>query len=58
MTTRGVRMTEGYAAWLDRFAKSERMSVATLIDRALAAYAEAFILGIAPGACSMTCLIL
>jgi hypothetical protein len=40
MTTRGLRMSGSYAAWLDRFAKSERMSVATLIDRGMAAYAE------------------
>jgi hypothetical protein len=40
MTTRGLRMTQSYAEWLDRLASSERMSVATLIDRAVAAYAK------------------
>jgi hypothetical protein len=40
MLAKGVRMTEEYAAWLDRLASMERMSVATLIDRALTAYAK------------------
>jgi hypothetical protein len=40
MTTRGLRMTEEYAKWIDEFASSERMGVATLIDRAVAAYAK------------------
>jgi hypothetical protein len=40
MTTRGLRMTEAYAEWIDRLASSERMGVATLIDRAVAAYAK------------------
>jgi hypothetical protein len=40
MTTRGLRMTEAYAEWIDQFAAAERMGVATLIDRAVAAYAK------------------
>jgi hypothetical protein len=40
MLTRGLRMTGGYSEWLERFAKSKRMSVATLLDIAAAAYAE------------------
>jgi hypothetical protein len=40
MTTRGLRMTVAYAEWIDEFAASERMGVATLIDRAVAAYAK------------------
>jgi hypothetical protein len=40
MTTRGLRMTEAYAEWIDQFAAVERMGVATLIDRAVAAYAK------------------
>jgi hypothetical protein len=40
MTTRGVRMTKVYATWLDRLATSERIRVASLIDRAVAAYAK------------------
>jgi hypothetical protein len=39
-TTRGLRMKEEYAKWIDEFAASERMGVATLIDRAVAAYAK------------------
>jgi hypothetical protein len=40
MTTRGLRMTSEYAKWIDEFATSERMGVATLIDRAVADYAK------------------
>jgi hypothetical protein len=40
MTTRGVRMTAKYGAWIDKLAASERISVASLIDRALANYAK------------------
>jgi hypothetical protein len=40
MTTRGLRMTEDYAAWLDSLADQERMGVSTLVDRAVAAYAK------------------
>jgi len=38
--THGLRMTETYSEWLVRFAKSQRTSVASLIDRSLAAEAE------------------
>ncbi len=40
MLTKGFRMTAEYAEWLDRLAKSERMPIATLIDRTLADYAK------------------
>jgi hypothetical protein len=40
MTTRGFRMTAEYAEWIGEFAASERMGVATLIDRAMADYAK------------------
>jgi len=40
MTTKGFRMTAAYAKWLDRLAKAERMSIATLIDRTLADHAK------------------
>ena len=40
MLAKGVRMTREYSDWLDRLASHERMSVSTLIDRALAAYAK------------------
>jgi hypothetical protein len=40
MTTRGFRMSHAYAKWLEKLAKSERMGVATLMDRTLAAYAK------------------
>jgi hypothetical protein len=40
LTTRGLRMTVAYAEWIDEFAPSERMGVATLIDRAVADYAK------------------
>lgn len=39
MTTRGLRMSTAYNKWLVRFAKKERMSIATLIDCAMDAYA-------------------
>lgn len=38
--TIGLRVSGDYAAWIEEFASSERMSVATLIDRAVAAYAK------------------
>jgi hypothetical protein len=41
MLTRGLRMTGAYSKWLERFAKSQRMPVASLIDRAMASYAGA-----------------
>jgi hypothetical protein len=40
MLAKGVRMTREYSDWLDRLADRERMSVATLIDRAVTAYAR------------------
>lgn len=40
MLAKGVRMTREYADWLDRLASKERMSVSTLIDRAVSEYAE------------------
>lgn len=40
MLAKGVRMTREYSDWLDRLASQERMSVSTLIDRALADYAK------------------
>jgi hypothetical protein len=39
MLAKGVRMTREYSDWLDRLASKERMSVSTLIDRAVAEYA-------------------
>ena len=40
MLAKGVRMTREYSDWLDRLADRERMSVSTLIDRAVTAYAR------------------
>jgi len=40
MMTRGLRMSSDYSEWLERLARKERMSIASLIDRATAAYAE------------------
>ena len=40
MLAKGVRMTRDYSNWLDRLANRERMSVSTLIDRAVTAYAQ------------------
>jgi hypothetical protein len=40
VSVRPVHMTEAYAEWIDQFASAERMGVATLIDRAVAAYAK------------------
>jgi hypothetical protein len=40
MLAKGVRMTRTYANWLDKLAARERMSVSTLIDRAVADYAS------------------
>jgi hypothetical protein len=40
MVTRALRMTEVYADWLDRYADKERVSLASLLDRALARDAE------------------
>jgi hypothetical protein len=38
--TIGFRVSGAYAEWIEEFASSERMSVATLIDRAVASYAK------------------
>jgi predicted DNA-binding ribbon-helix-helix protein len=40
MLAKGIRMTREYSDWLDRLADRERMSVSTLIDRAVTAYAR------------------
>jgi hypothetical protein len=40
MTTRGLSMTDSYELWLECFARSEQMTLSTLIDRALASYAK------------------
>jgi predicted DNA-binding ribbon-helix-helix protein len=40
MVTRAVRMRQEYADWLERFAKEERVNLASLIDRALSSHAE------------------
>lgn len=40
MKTHGLRMTAAYSDWLERYARSQRVSVAALIDRALADDAE------------------
>jgi hypothetical protein len=40
MTTRGLRMTHAYAKWLEELADTERLGIATLVDRVLAAYAK------------------
>jgi hypothetical protein len=40
MVTRALKMRQQYASWLERFATSERVSLASLIDRALASHAK------------------
>jgi hypothetical protein len=40
LRTIGIKSTREWAAWLDRYAKSQRVTIASLIDRALAADAE------------------
>jgi hypothetical protein len=40
MVTRALRMRQEYADWLERFAKKERVSLASLFDRALSTHAE------------------
>jgi predicted DNA-binding ribbon-helix-helix protein len=40
MITRGLRMSGTYSKWLERFARKERMNIASLIDRAMEAHAE------------------
>jgi len=39
-TTKAFRMSTEYADWVERFANSERISVASLLDRALAEHAK------------------
>ena len=39
-TTKAFRMSGAYAEWIERFANSERVSVASLLDRALAEHAK------------------
>lgn len=39
-TTKAFRMSMAYAEWIERFANSERISVASLLDRALAEHAK------------------
>ncbi len=40
LVTRALKMTGDYAAWLERFAARERVSLSSLIDRALSAHAD------------------
>src|SRR4051794_28517345 len=40
MTTRALKMRQEYADWMERFASHERVTLASLIDRALASHAE------------------
>ena len=40
MVTRAIRMRQEYADWLDQFATKERVTLASLFDRALATHAE------------------
>jgi hypothetical protein len=40
MVTRALKMRQEYADWLERFATMERVSLASLFDRALATHAE------------------
>lgn len=40
MVTRALKMRQEYADWLDRFASKERVSLASLFDRALSTHAE------------------
>jgi hypothetical protein len=39
MVTRALKMRREYADWLERFAAMERVSLAALLDRALASHA-------------------
>jgi hypothetical protein len=39
-TTKAFRMSMLYAEWIEKFANSERISVASLLDRALAEHAK------------------
>jgi hypothetical protein len=40
LVTRALKMTESYAEWLERFATRERVTLSSLIDRALSDHAE------------------
>jgi hypothetical protein len=40
MVTRALKMRQEYADWLERFATHERVNLASLIDRSLAAHAQ------------------
>jgi hypothetical protein len=40
-TTKGIRMSNAYAEWLEQAAKHSRMTIATFLDRAAAAQAKA-----------------
>lgn len=39
-TTKAFRMSKSYSDWIERFANSERISVASLLDRALTDHAK------------------
>ena len=39
MVTRAFRMRQEYADWVERFAAKERVSLSSLLDRALSAHA-------------------
>ncbi len=41
LKTLGIKASEPWAEWLERFAKHQRTTVASLIDRSLAKQAEA-----------------
>ena len=40
MTTRALKMRQEYADWLERFASRERVTLASLFDRALSSHAQ------------------
>jgi hypothetical protein len=40
-TSKAIRMSDGYAEWLERYAKLKRATVAGLIDQVLAESAKA-----------------
>jgi hypothetical protein len=40
MVTRALKMRQEYADWLEKFAATERVSLASLFDRALASHAD------------------
>lgn len=41
LRTIGIKASHEWADWLEKFAKNQRTTVASLVDRALAAHAEA-----------------